>query len=64
EAVSSLTQEYGHKSVWDAASLIRLLDKVGFHKINEVNFQEGSDNRIIKDCPDRVWESFYVEAQK
>lgn len=64
EAIWSLTQNYGHFSVWDSALLSRFLYEAGFVNVKEVNFLEGTDKRIIKDSEDRSWESLYMEAQK
>jgi len=64
EAIRSLTQNYGHFSVWDSNLLGRFLHEDGFANVKEVNFLEGTDKRIIKDSEDRRWESLYMEAQK
>ncbi|HEY9609034.1 class I SAM-dependent methyltransferase [Allocoleopsis sp.] len=64
EAIGSLTQSWGHLSVWDSDLLGRTLQEVGFSNIREVGFSEGTDLRLIKDDPKRQWESLYMEAQK
>jgi len=64
QAISNTTQNYGHRSVWDAPLFIDLLSKIGFRNAQEVSFGEGADLRLIKDSLDRRWESLYVEAQK
>ena len=64
EAISFLTQNFGHVSAWDGTLLQAVLTEVGFGEVRVVSFGEGTDPRIIKDSPDRRWESVYVEAQK
>ena len=64
EAVWSLTQNWGHYSVWDSKLLGRFLWEAGFINIRDVRFGEGTDKRIIKDNKVRKWESLYMEAQK
>jgi hypothetical protein len=64
EAIQSLTQNYAHRSTWDAIQLKLFLDKAGFKNIREVNFMQGSDERLLKDRFERKWETFYMEAQK
>jgi hypothetical protein len=64
EAISFLTQNFGHESAWDGALLQAVLSELGFANARIVQFGEGSDPRLIKDSPGRRWESLYVEAQK
>jgi len=64
QAISNTTQNYGHRSVWDAPLFIDMLSRIGFRNALEVSFGEGVDRRLIQDSPDRQWESLYVEAQK
>jgi hypothetical protein len=64
EAMRSLTQNFGHLSVWDDQLLAAFLQRAGFKNIREVEFRQGSDKRLLKDSPKRKWESFYLEAQK
>jgi predicted SAM-dependent methyltransferase len=63
-AISSTTQNHGHRSVWDAPLFIDRLSKIGFRNAREVAFGDGTDPRLIQDSRDRRWESLYVEAQK
>lgn len=65
-AISFITQEYGHRSAWDSETLGIFLSKAGFVDIRSVRFREGADPMLLKDnaSPDRVFESFYVEAVK
>lgn len=64
EAIWSLTQNYGHLSVWDRDLLTRVLTEAGFVKIKEVSFGQGTDERLIKDQEGRNWETLYMECQK
>ena len=64
EAVRSLTQNWGHLSLWNSELLGNFLREVGFANVRKVDFLEGTDKRIIKDKENREWESLYVEAQK
>jgi len=64
EAIRSLTQNYGHLSVWDSQLLCRFLQKSGFVNAKEVSFMEGTDKLLLQDSISRQWESLYVEAQK
>jgi predicted SAM-dependent methyltransferase len=64
EAVRSLTQDHIHLSVWDSELLGVFLKEVGFFKIKEVSFMEGTDPLLLKDKQQRAWETLYMEAQK
>jgi hypothetical protein len=64
EAISFLTQNFGHVSAWDGALLKAVLSEVGFAEVRVVGYGEGSDPRLVKDSPNRRWESVYLEARK
>lgn len=64
EAISFLTQNFGHISTWDGALLEAVLREVGFANVRIAAYGEGTDARLLRDSPDRRWESVYVEAQK
>lgn len=64
EAFHSLTQNWGHLSVWDKHQITKYLENIGFTNINEVEFGKGTDIRLIKDEEVRKTASFYIEAQK
>lgn len=65
EAVSNLTQNHAHRSVWDGALLRELLEGVGFVDAREVTFREGADAELAAvDGESHRWESVYVEARK
>ncbi|QSJ15833.1 methyltransferase domain-containing protein [Nostoc sp. UHCC 0702] len=64
EAIRNLTQDHIHLSVWDSELLGKYLEKVGFFNIKEVSFMQGTDELLLKDKPERAWETLYMEAQK
>jgi predicted SAM-dependent methyltransferase len=64
EAIWSLTQNWGHLSVWNAELMTKLLKNIGFINIKEVNYRQGSDEKLLKDMEERKVESLYIEAQK
>ena len=64
EAIWSLTQNWGHLSVWNAELMTALLQKAGFINVKEVSFREGTDRNLLKDMEERKAESLYIEAQK
>lgn len=64
EAIFSLTQNWGHRSVWDYELLKRLLEDSGFSNIKSVEYREGTDQNLLKDSEDRRPASLYIEARK
>lgn len=66
EAISFVTQEYGHKSSWDFHTLKAYLEKAGFLKVMETVFRQGEIPELLIDLDeeDRKFVSFYVEAVK
>jgi SAM-dependent methyltransferase len=62
EAIWSLTQNWGHLSVWDAPMLIRQLEGAGFASAARQSFRQGRNSELLIDRDDRQWESVYVEA--
>ena len=64
EAIRSLTQDWGHRSLWDSELLKRTVSEAGFVNVREVGFMEGTDERLCKESRSRRWESLYLEAQK
>lgn len=59
-----LTQNWGHKSVWDFDLLANALADCGFKEIQQVSFLKGRRNDLLKDSPHRRHRSLYVEAIK
>jgi predicted SAM-dependent methyltransferase len=64
EAIRSLTQDYGHVSLWDSELLTIFLKEAGFINIKEVTFMQGTNSLLLKDNKSRAWETLYIEAQK
>lgn len=64
EAIWEITQNYNHKSVWDAELMMLVLNKVGFRNVTEMKFGYSISDEIVKDKPDREPYSFYIEAVK
>jgi hypothetical protein len=64
DAISHLTQKFGHKTCFDFEKLKFLLKKSGFNNILKKTFKSG-DNKLYKfDTSGRNWNSLYVEAKK
>lgn len=64
EAIWSLTQNWGHVSVWDSTMLGWALGRAGFDGIRKVEYGVGDDRRLLVDNEERAWESLYMEATK
>jgi predicted SAM-dependent methyltransferase len=66
QAISFVTQEYGHRSAWDFASLRKVLEEAGFTGIEHVGYRQGRDPRLLrdKDSDSRRLVSVYAEAVK
>jgi predicted SAM-dependent methyltransferase len=64
EAIWSLTQNWGHHSVWDFDLLKSFLMKSGFKNVKKVGYRRGTDKNIIMDEKSRKFGSLYIEAQK
>lgn len=65
EAISDITQNWGHHSAWDEELLSYALKRVGFINIRKVEFgKEGADERLIKEEEVRKSETLVMEAQK
>lgn len=66
EALSFVTQEYGHRSAWDFETMKIFLARAGFGEIRKCEFRDSADPRLIQDknAPDRIMLSLYIEARK
>lgn len=65
EAVSNLTQNHAHRSVWNGELMCELLGEVGFGQARVWSFREGNDPELCAvDGESHRWESVYVEAIK
>jgi ubiquinone/menaquinone biosynthesis C-methylase UbiE len=62
EAIWSLTQNWGHLSVWDATTLIQSLRDAGFAAVTQAIFRQGGNPQLLIDQEGRRWETLYVEA--
>jgi hypothetical protein len=62
QAIWSLTQNFGHRSVWDAPTMIMQMVSAGFKRAKEVSFREGENADLLVDKQERRWETLYVEA--
>jgi len=65
DAISNVTQNYGHHSAWDERQMTKALSTIGFIHIKKVEFgKEGTDKRLIKEENARKWATLVIEAQK
>jgi len=66
QALSFITQEYGHRSAWDFASLVKVLGDAGFAEVEHAAYRQGRDPRLLrdKDSDSRRLVSIYAEAVK
>lgn len=64
QAVRNLSQAHFHCSLWDVPLMSHYLYEAGFVKVCEQQYGQGADGRLLKDSPNRQWESLYVEAQR
>jgi predicted SAM-dependent methyltransferase len=66
EALSFVTQEYGHRSAWDMETMEIFLARAGFIDIRRCAPREGDDVYLLRDKEDRdrTMVSLYVEARK
>ena len=62
EAIWSLTQNWGHLSVWDASMLIDALRGAGFSQAAAASYRIGRNPDLLVDLSARRWETLYVEA--
>jgi predicted SAM-dependent methyltransferase len=63
ESFWNLTQNWGHKNVYNFEILEILLTELGYFNISRQKFRHGVSNMLV-DQESRKWESLYVEAQK
>jgi hypothetical protein len=64
EIIYSLTQNWGHLSVWDADLMTEVLNDAGFTTVRIVDFMQGTDKQLLQDSQGRQSGSLYVEVQK
>jgi predicted SAM-dependent methyltransferase len=63
EAISNLTQNHLHISVWDFSLMAELLDDIGYSEIVESKFGDSRVKEFV-DSPNHEWQSLYLEAVK
>jgi predicted SAM-dependent methyltransferase len=63
ETIYSLTQDWGHKSVYNYEIMEPLLKEIGFESVCKLSYREGTESLLI-DQITRQPESLYVEAKK
>ena len=63
-AISNLTQNHGHLSVWCFEEMRDVLKKAGFKDVEEMSFQNTKDNMLNNDIEERAFETVYIEARK
>lgn len=66
EAISFVTQEYGHRSSWDFLTIKVYLERAGFRNVTQTEFRRGRCDSLLIDLDDneRKFVSLYVEAVK
>jgi predicted SAM-dependent methyltransferase len=64
EAIRSMSQNWGHISLWNFELVAEFLKEAGFKNIRQVEYAKGTDERLLIDVEGRKWETLYVEAQK
>jgi len=66
QALSFVTQEYGHVSAWDYRTLEFYLTQSGFREITPVSFRQGRCPELLLDLDeeDRKFVSLYLDAVK
>jgi hypothetical protein len=66
QAISFVTQEFGHRSTWDFPTLAKVLGDAGFIGVEAAAWGRGRDARLLrdKDLDSRRLVSLYAEAVK
>lgn len=64
EAISNLTQNHAHMSVWNVDLMREMLEEIGFLEATRQAFRVGEDPALLQDSERRRWESLYLEATK
>jgi len=66
EALSFVTQEYGHRSAWDLKTMETFLVRAGFTEVSKCSVRVGADPKLLRDRidRDRSLVSLYVEARR
>ncbi len=64
EAIWNISQNFEHKSLWDAEWLKINLEKSGFSNCKIQSFKKGDIEELLLDKESRKNESLYIEARK
>jgi len=64
EAIRDLTQNYFHRSVWDAELLTMIMEGVGFHNVQQRKYKKGENTYLLIDKEERKADSLYIEGVK
>ena len=66
QAISFVTQEYGHVSSWDVETISFYLKRNNFCDIGKCGFRQGHDEKLLIDQneEDRKFVSLYIEGMK
>jgi predicted SAM-dependent methyltransferase len=59
----NLTQNYGHRSIWDYEILSKKMSEVGFKDIKQKRFKEGDNLNLLLDLEHRSPETLYIECK-
>lgn len=62
EALRSVSQDFGHRSLWSPELLRRYMLNAGFRTATVTEFGRGRDRRLLLDSASRRDESLYVEG--
>jgi predicted SAM-dependent methyltransferase len=63
-AIAEVTQFHGHRSAYDAETLVLLLEEAGFVDVDECGFRESKTLDPVPDLQDRRLETVYAEGTK
>jgi predicted SAM-dependent methyltransferase len=63
EVIYRLTQDWGHKSLYNFEIFDLLLREIGFKNVGRYEFMKGTECLLIDQIL-RKWESLYIEAEK
>ena len=64
EAISNLTQNHLHVSVWNFSLMKEVLEDIGFVDVTKLSFRNGRMKELLVDSPNHEWQSLYLEAVK
>jgi predicted SAM-dependent methyltransferase len=64
EALRGLTCYLGHYTLYDTELLVKYLEFIGFSEVKTSKCGESADLNLMRDMPEREWNSLYVEAIK